>query len=111
GDAGLMVLDVEGEHAADRVVLDEVGERRVVGEVVHSDDLDVCVLLDSFAQEIAPDTTEAVDADLKGLGSSLIHRMQRNMDRLRARPRTLGRRRQCPTTVSILSMRGVRLAR
>src|SRR5699024_6647229 len=43
-------------------------ERGVVGEIVHTDDLDVRLLLESGAQEVAADAAESVDSNLDGQG-------------------------------------------
>src|SRR5699024_9996227 len=68
GDGVRVVRAVVGKPPADRVVLDEVRERRVVGEVVHTDDLDVRLLLESGAQEVSADAAESVDSNLDGQG-------------------------------------------
>ena len=64
GDRAATLGDLAGEPAQDRVVLQEVGERRVVGDVVDRDDVDVRVRLVRRPEEVAPDPPEAVDADL-----------------------------------------------
>ena len=58
--------DVGVETARDRVVLEQVRERLVVGEVVDRDDLEVAALGEGGAEEVATDPAEAVDADLDG---------------------------------------------
>ncbi len=72
-DADLVVGvgDVTREPTQDRVVLQQVREGLVVGEVVDSDDLDVCAGGLHSAEEVAADAAEAVDADAYGHGSSL----------------------------------------
>jgi len=65
-DVVVVVLDGRVEAARDRVVLQQVGERLVVGEVVHCDDLEVGALGESGAEVVAADAAEAVDADLYG---------------------------------------------
>ena len=62
-----MTLGVE--DAADGVVLQQVGEGLVVGEVVHRDDLEVRALRESRAEVVASDAAEAVDSDLDRHGS------------------------------------------
>ena len=64
GDHVTLVRDLDAQWAADGVVLQQVGERRVVREVVDRDDLEVSVLCESRTKEITSDTTEAVDTDL-----------------------------------------------
>src|SRR5699024_620302 len=68
GDRVVVVGDLDGQDAADGVVLDEVRERGVVGEVVHTDDLDVRLLLECGAQEVTADAAESVDSNLYGQG-------------------------------------------
>src|SRR5690606_8314044 len=64
GDRVTRVRDLDAQGAADGVVLQEVRESRVIGEVVDCNDLDVSVLCESRTKEITSDTTEAVDTDL-----------------------------------------------
>jgi glyceraldehyde-3-phosphate dehydrogenase/erythrose-4-phosphate dehydrogenase len=54
------------EATRDRVVLEQVRERLVVREVVHSDDLKVAALGEGGTEVVATDPAEAVDADLDG---------------------------------------------
>src|SRR6266540_1627489 len=67
-DRLLVVADLGVEPAEGRVVLEQVGQGAVVGEVVDGDDLDVLVVLGDRgglscgAEEVAPDGAEAVDA-------------------------------------------------
>ena len=56
--------------AADGVVLEQVRERLVVGEVVHRHDVEVRALRESRAEVVASDAAEAVDSDLDSHGSS-----------------------------------------
>ena len=58
--------DVLREPAEDRVVLQQVGEGLVVGQVVDADDLDVGARRESGAEEVAADAAEAVDANADG---------------------------------------------
>jgi len=60
----VVVVDARVEPAGDGVVLQQVSERLVVGEVVHRDDLEVCALGECGAEVVAADAAEAVDADL-----------------------------------------------
>ena len=64
--------DVLAEPAEDRVVLQQVRERLVVGEVVDRDDLDVGALRQGGAEEVAADAAEAVDAYADGHGELLL---------------------------------------
>jgi len=64
GDAVVVVADLGVEDAADRVVLQQVRQSLVVGEVVDRDDLKVCSLRESRAEVVASDAAEAVDTDL-----------------------------------------------
>ncbi len=64
GDGTAALDDLAREPAEDRVVLQEVGERRVVGDVVDRDDVELRVGLMRRTEEVAPDAPEAVDADL-----------------------------------------------
>ena len=57
-------LDLGREAAEDRVVLEQVGERARVGEVVDGDELDVRSRRVRGAEDVAPDASETVDADL-----------------------------------------------
>ena len=57
-------LDPAGVAAEDRVVLEQVGHRRRVDQVVDGDEVDVRVRLLGGAEDVAPDTAETVDADL-----------------------------------------------
>ena len=70
-DVVVVVVDGRVETARDRVVLQQVGERLVVGEVVHRDDLEVGALGEGGAEVVAADAAEAVDADLYGHGCLL----------------------------------------
>jgi hypothetical protein len=54
------------ERAEDRVVLEQVGERLRVGDVVHTDPVDVRPARVRGAEDVAPDAAEAVDAGLQG---------------------------------------------
>ena len=63
-DVVVVVLDGRVEAARDGVVLQEVREGLVVGEVVHRDDLEVCALSEGGTEVVAADAAEAVDADL-----------------------------------------------
>ena len=65
-DVVVVVVDGRVEATGDRVVLEQVGERLVVGEVVHRDDLEVGALGEGGAEVVAADAAEAVDADLYG---------------------------------------------
>ena len=65
-DALVIVGDLALEATRDRVVLQQVSEGLVVGEVVNGDDLDVRALLESSAEEVAADAAEAVDANAGG---------------------------------------------
>jgi hypothetical protein len=57
------------ESSVHRVVLEEVRERRRVGEIVHRDELEVGFLRERRAQHQAPDPTEPVDPDFDGHGN------------------------------------------
>ena len=71
--------DLVGEAAEDRVVLQQVGQRLVVAEVVGGDDLDVGAGGDDGAEEVAADAAEAVDAYANGHGScSLVRSLVRD---------------------------------
>ena len=64
-------LLVGGAHLAvqptqDRVVLEQVGQRGVVGEVVHRHDLDVGAGVQHGPREVAADAPEAIDANSNG---------------------------------------------
>jgi hypothetical protein len=54
------------QAAQDAVVLQQVGERGVVGQVVDADDLDVRARGEHRPEEVAADTAEAVDANPDG---------------------------------------------
>ena len=70
-DTLVVVGDLTLEAARDRVVLQQVSEGLVVGQVVHGDDLDVRALLEGGAEEVTADAAEAVDANAGGhYGSS-----------------------------------------
>ena len=56
-------LDRALERPVDRVVLEQVGERLVVGDVVDGDELDVGAGLVRGAEDVAADAAEAVDPD------------------------------------------------
>ena len=57
--------DGHGEVAKYRVVLQEVGERRRVGDVVDRDNVHV-VMGERGAHDVAADSSEPVDANLNG---------------------------------------------
>ena len=67
-DDDLVAVELDGrvETARDRVVLQKVRERLVVGEVVDGDDLEVAALGQSGAEEVTTNATEPVDSDLYG---------------------------------------------
>ena len=54
---------VAGHRAEHRVVLQEVCHRRSVAQVVHGYEVDVGLLADGRAEEVAADSPEAVDAN------------------------------------------------
>ena len=62
GDGLVGVGNLLAEAAQDAVVLQQVDQRRVVGEVVDPDDLDVGARCQGRAEEVPADTSEAVDA-------------------------------------------------
>ena len=55
-----------------RVVLEEVGERLGIGQVVDGDPVDVGARRLRGADDVAADTAEAVDADAYGHGESVL---------------------------------------
>src|SRR6201999_919788 len=57
-------LDLAREAPEDRVVLEEVGHRPRVDEVVDGDELEVGSRRVCRAEDVAPDAPEPVDADL-----------------------------------------------
>ena len=61
-DRVVVIRDVALETTEDRVVLEQRGERLVVGEVVDPDDLDVGARGQNGPEEVAADAAEAVDA-------------------------------------------------
>ena len=67
-DRRVVVGDVGVEATEDRVVLEEVGERLVVRQVVDGDDLDVCAGGTSRAEEVTADTAKSIDAYAYGHG-------------------------------------------
>ena len=70
-DAVVIVGDFTVETAEDGVVLEQVSEGLVVRQVVDRHDLEVRLLLEGGAEEVAADTTEAVDTNAGGhFGSS-----------------------------------------
>ncbi len=62
GDVGVGRGHVTVEAAQDRVVLEQVGQGGVVGQVVDRDDLDVGAGRQGGAVEVAADAAEAIDA-------------------------------------------------
>src|ERR671910_105998 len=58
--------------AQDRVELEQVRQRGVVSQVVHTDDLDVGTRGAHGAEEVAADATEAVDTYADSHGSCLL---------------------------------------
>ena len=65
-DTLVVVGDLTLEAARDRVVLQQVSEGLVVGQVVHGDDLDVRALLEGGAEEVTADAAEAVNTNAGG---------------------------------------------
>src|SRR5699024_6513014 len=61
GDRRVVVGHLTGEAAEDGVVLQQVGQRLVVHQVVGGDDLDVGSRRLDGAEEVAADAAEAVD--------------------------------------------------
>ena len=59
-------LDVAGKRPKHRVVLEQVGERVGVGDVVDGHEVDIELPLPGRPEEVPADATEAVDADLDG---------------------------------------------
>src|SRR5215211_6795500 len=66
GDRLVVVAQLAVEAAEGRVVLEQVGQGPVVGEVVDGDDLDVLAL--GGPEVVAADAAEAVDPDADGHG-------------------------------------------
>ena len=66
GDGVIVVADLTGETTHDRVVLQEVGQRLGVGEVVDSDHLEVGALLSKGAEEVTANAAKTVDTNLDG---------------------------------------------
>jgi hypothetical protein len=67
-------LHLVRQPAQDAVVLEQVGEGRVVGEVVHTDQLDVGPPVKSRPEEVTPDPAEAVDTNADGHRTHLLAR-------------------------------------
>src|SRR5690606_16121782 len=65
-DRVVVVRDVTGDAAEHGVVLQQVRERLVVGQVVHCHDLDVGTRLQDRTQVVPADSAEAVDSDADG---------------------------------------------
>jgi hypothetical protein len=65
-------LDRPRIRAEDRVVPQQVRERRVVGDVVDGDPLDVGLGRHPGAEHVAPDAAEAVDPDADWHGGSVL---------------------------------------
>jgi hypothetical protein len=64
GDLAVPDLDVLGQAAQHRVVLEQVSHRLGVPEVVRSDDFEVPAPLQVSPKEVAPNTPEPVDPNL-----------------------------------------------
>ena len=64
GDAVVGVLDVVRDRAMHRVVLQQIRERRGVGEIVDGDEFDVELSLERGADHVASDAPETVDSNL-----------------------------------------------
>jgi hypothetical protein len=69
GEAVLVGLHVAREGAVHGVVLEEVGERPRVGDVVHRDELERA-LVEAGAEHVPADAAEAIDADADGCHGS-----------------------------------------
>src|SRR2546430_197667 len=67
-------LHLVRQPAQDAVVLEQVGEYRVVGEVVDADELDVGPPVESRPEEVTADPAEAVDANTDGHETHLLAR-------------------------------------
>ena len=63
-DAVAVELDGRIQTPGDGVVLQEVSERLVVGEVIDRDDVELAALGEGCAEEVAADAAESVDSDL-----------------------------------------------
>ena len=72
-DAVALGRDVGLQVAEDRVVLEQVGERLGVGQVVDGDDVDAAVV-HGGAHDVAADAAEPVDPDFDGHLAILQHR-------------------------------------
>jgi hypothetical protein len=77
-------LHLERQSAQDAVVLEQVGQRGVVGQVVHADELDVRAGCEHRPVEVAADPAEAVDANPDGHRSDLLVSVRRIHDRRRS---------------------------
>ena len=66
GDVVLAVSHLSVQATQDRVVLQQVGQSRVVGEVVHRHDLDVCARGLDGSEEVAADAAKAIDTNADG---------------------------------------------
>jgi hypothetical protein len=73
-DLAFRMLDLDVQHAVRRVVLEHVREDPGLGEIVDRHDLEVRVLLEVGAVEVAPDPAEAVDPNFGRHGSILTAR-------------------------------------
>src|SRR5690606_5130098 len=60
-DGALVVRHVRVETTQDRVVLEQRGQRGVVGQIVDGDDLDIGAGGTHGAEEVAADPAESVD--------------------------------------------------
>jgi hypothetical protein len=63
-DRAIPLLDLAWEAPVHRVVLEQVGERVHVRDVVQRNELDLGVVLVGGAEDVAPDAPEPVDPDL-----------------------------------------------
>ena len=64
GDAAVPGLDRLIQVAENRVVLQQMGQRLGVGQIVDRDEIDVRLLLEGRAHDVAADAAEPVDTDL-----------------------------------------------
>src|SRR4051812_27699890 len=63
GDAVVGVPDVVRNRVMNRVVLQQIRQRRGVGEIVDGDEFDTEIALERGAEHVASDATETIDSN------------------------------------------------
>ena len=66
GDRGVVIRNFFAQTTGYRVVLQQVSQGVVVGQIIHADDFDIGALLQSSAEEVAANAAKTIDTYANG---------------------------------------------